>query len=714
MPRVTFAIVPVLWGLVASVGVAARAEADEPPPAPSAADDVVTAPVEVGGVRERDAAAPRSSDAVRALDQPAFVTVVHLDERQGETLSAAEALAQTVGVTVRALGGLGSFASLSMRGAPTGQTELRIDGVPLSRVAFSSIDVGALDLGSYDRVDVYRGGVPVELGGAVLGGAVDFQTTVGPRPDGANNEIVLGGGSFGARRLRLVRGDAWGDGKLKTTFGASYAGASGDFDYFDDGGTPLNRDDDSTRKRSDDGFDAVDLVARVRREGDPDVTGGARFSWKDQGVPGPTGAHATATSLTTTRGLGDLQVRLPRLAEGLALSARGYLVVEGQRYLDPKMEVGLTVADTSYLTVAGGATVSAALVVGQHQRVSAALEGRVEHFSQTNHKAADPDAATTTGRRFGVALGLADEIVLGADEAWVLVPALRLDVLATRGDGPPSPVIDFQAPAPRDDVYASPRLGLRWRASDALTVKGNVGRTFRPPTVVELFGDRGFVGGNPDLKPETGTTGDLGVVVAPSRGHGPVDRLYLEVALYGSALSDLIAFVPTSARIARAQNIADARLGGAEVALSARFFRTLSLTGNYTFLATEQRSDQVSTDGKNLPGRPRHEVYLRADVSRRLGATAISLGGFADLTLVSGNFLDTGNLEEVPARRFVGLGLQGSPFPGLVITLQVKNLFDERVETVASAVGPISRAVADVLDYPLPGRAFYAAADWTF
>jgi outer membrane cobalamin receptor len=297
MPRVTFSL---LLGAACACGLAlveppVRAAADEPaatPPAPAPPPhdedgDVVTAPVEVGGSRDRAAAAPRSSDAVRALDEPAFVTVVHLDERQGETLSAAEALAETVGVSVRSLGGLGSFASLSMRGAPAGQTELLVDGVPLSRVAFSSIDVGSLDLGSYDRASVYRGGVPVELGGAVLGGAVDFQTNVGPRPDGARNEIVLGGGSFGARRLRLVRGDAWGDGALKTTFGASYAGASGDFDYFDDNGTPLNPADDTTRRRSADGFDAVDLVARAHREGDPDVTGGVRLSWKDQGVPGP-------------------------------------------------------------------------------------------------------------------------------------------------------------------------------------------------------------------------------------------------------------------------------------------------------------------------------------------------------------------------------------------------------------------------------------------
>ena len=40
--------------------------------------------------------------------------------------------------------------------------------------------------------------------------------------------------------------------------------------------------------------------------------------------------------------------------------------------------------------------------------------------------------------------------------------------------------------------------------------------------------------------------------------------------------------------------------------MAARFFHTLSLTGNYTFLASQQRSDNVATDGKSLPGMEGH------------------------------------------------------------------------------------------------------------
>jgi iron complex outermembrane receptor protein len=266
----------------------------------------------------------------------------------------------------------------------------------------------------------------------------------------------------------------------------------------------------------------------------------------------------------------------------------------------------------------------------------------------------------------------------------------------------------------RDDLYLTPRVSARWRLTSAITAKVNLGRYFRPPTVVELFGDRGFIAGNPLLEPEIGIAGDAGLVAAPAERFGPVDRVYLEAALFAATVEDLIAFLPTAGRFARAGNLSDARLGGVEAAFAARFFRTATVTGNYTFLESRQLSEQVAVDGKRLPGRPMHELYLRLDVARRLGRSGVTAGVFADLNLASGNYLDEGNLNEVPGRRFIGAGVRLSPWAGLSLVAEVKNLLDHRVESVGPAGREVPRAVADVLDFPLPGRAFYFTLDWSF
>jgi iron complex outermembrane receptor protein len=551
----------------------------------------------------------------------------------------------------------------------------------------------------------------VEYGGAVLGGAVNFATRVGPRADGRHTELTLGGGSFGAFRVRAARGDAFDGGRIKTTFAAGYSRATGNFLVFDDNGTPLNPNDDATRERVNNGYDQVDAVARAETTGPIALSGGARVLWKGQGVPGPVGSNADDTRLTTLRVLVDAKAKLTGAFDlpELSLRPRGHFVVESQRWRDPQAQTGLTPTDETMRTIAGGLAVDAAWTPSSRHRVTAAVEGRGETFAAFDNRQMGAEGAA--GDRWGGALSIADEIVLGDDEAWVLIPAIRGDLLVTRGHAADSSVTGPVAPTPRDDAYASPRAGARFRALPWLTLKANVGRYFRPPTVVELFGDRGFVAGNASLEPETGTTADVGVVVAPPAGD-VVDHVFVETAGFVSSSKDLIAFLPSAGRFARAINIADARLMGVEAAGAARLFRRLTLTGNYTFLHTVQSSDRIAADGKAIPGRPQHELYVRADVAQPIGG--ISAGAFADVTFVSGNFLDEGNLNEVPPRLFLGAGIKVVPADGVTVTLVVKNLLDDTVEDVPGPSGPIPRAVADFLDYPLPGRSFYASLDLAF
>jgi iron complex outermembrane receptor protein len=173
-----------------------------------------------------------------------------------------------------------------------------------------------------------------------------------------------------------------------------------------------------------------------------------------------------------------------------------------------------------------------------------------------------------------------------------------------------------------------------------------------------------------------------------------------------------------SGRFARATNLGDARLAGHEIAVAGRLARAVTITGNYTFLDSAQDSPLVSYDGKRLPGRPRHEAYLRVDLAGRLGG--VELGIWTDATLVSSNFLDAGNTNELPARRLLGVGVRGAPRAGWIVTLEAKNLLDERVERIDLVPAPrpdletIPRAVSDFLGYPLPGRAFYASAELSF
>jgi hypothetical protein len=77
--------------LVVIVLAATGAAAEETPPPPAPASEVTTRTVTVEALRE--APDSKALDAPRALEEPAFVTVIRNEDHRGETQSVAEVLA---------------------------------------------------------------------------------------------------------------------------------------------------------------------------------------------------------------------------------------------------------------------------------------------------------------------------------------------------------------------------------------------------------------------------------------------------------------------------------------------------------------------------------------------------------------------------------------------------------------------------------------------
>ncbi|HTJ42002.1 MAG TPA: TonB-dependent receptor [Kofleriaceae bacterium] len=690
--------------------MSSRAFADDPPPVVGG-ETVVVLGAPRGGPADLTGAEASARDRTRALASAPFVTVVHVDDHAGERATVADLVGATVGAHVRSLGGLGAFASISVRGEAPGQTAVFVDGVPVSRIASVTSDLGRFDSGDIDRLELYRGGAPVEYGGAALGGALDIITPLGRGPRGEVWHAKLGGGSFGARELRVARGD--GDpSDLATWASIGYAGATGDFSYFDDGGTNLDPSDDHVATRSNDGYDQLDGAARA---------GGVRGSWtwrggvgamtKKQGVPGSAWAQSTRSTLSTWSGLASAQAI--GTFDPIVTTARAYALVEAQRYRDPFDEIGVNHDDRRYLTISLGATSAWKLERGRHD-ASAAVDLRGDWFRDEDATGMRP---TARGRRGAIGLALADDLAF--DHARVIVtPAARLD--AARTD-PIGVVLEYgKAPAPaRSDLLPSPRLGVRVLATDDFAIKASAGWYARMPTVVELYGDRGFVVGTPDLRPETGPSADLGLVWAPDGAvddEGDFDRVMIEAAGFVARPRDAIAFVATGGLVARPLNLGDADVRGGELAVTWRLAKLFTFAGNYTFADATQRSTQMSYDGKRIPGRPVHELYARGDLARTIDHHLAVV--FADVAYTAGSFLDQSNLDEIPPRALIGAGVKVELGGGVLVGVEGKNLGDLRVEQVALRPPPspdltsVPRAIADFGGYPLPGRAFYLTLEW--
>ncbi|MBV8759415.1 MAG: TonB-dependent receptor [Deltaproteobacteria bacterium] len=643
---------------------------------------------------EREAARDRQ----RALDEAPFVTVVHPDEHPA-TASVADALGASVGAQTRSLGGLGAYESVSVRGASPGHTAVLIDGVPLARIAAVTTDLGKFALDSFGEVDLYRGAVPVELGGAGVGGAVNLVTRLGRGEHGERWRASLGAGSFGARHLRVHYGDDHGALRSSTTIG--YQAATGDYTYFSDKGTPLNPRDDGYDVRRNNQFTQLDAASRV---GTDTSAGGVRLAYKDQGLPGTIVTPALRASLSTLDVVGDVHV--PHLM--------AYGLVERQALRDPAGELGLGVEDRRYLTLSGGATSTWQAAIDRH-RLNGGVELRADRFR-------DADAAGTrasiVGDREGAAVMGSIDLVVDPDARIVVTPAVRLDVVRTL------PTPEPEAPMPvasRWDTVPSPRLTARGAVTDDVSIKASAGWYVRLPTLVELFGNRGTVIGSPALRPERGPSLDAGVVWAPAKaiveGDVVIDRVFVEAAGFGSRPRDTIALITSVGYVARAMNVAASEAYGGELVASARVAKTVTVTANYTRLVTEQHAMEVSFNNKELPRSPGHQVYARADVARTaLGRRA---DVWADASFQSDSYLDQANLQLVPARLLVGTGARVELAAGLALALSVENVADTRIEMLPLNPAPrpdlteTPTALSDYAGFPLPGRSFYLALEWS-
>jgi len=652
----------------------------------------------------------RDPDRERALERPAFVTVVRVDDRALETTSVAEVLAESVGVRVRSLGGLGSFSSLSMRGTGSGNTAVLVDGVPLSTLASATWDLSRFELLTLSRVEVYRGQAPAAFGSATLGGAVNLVTRIDPGPAGRELVASFGTGSFGARHA-LVRALAR-VGTHGLSLQGAYRRADGDFVYRSDNGTNLNPADDRDERRTNNGFEQVDLVVRTAPLGDDGAAFGSRFLYKNQGIPGFGTAQTTRTSLGTMSNLVDGTYRRQWRRPGaiIAFTGGGFSYLERSLYSDVDNEVGLGAQDRRYLTLASGARGSLGYRTATHL-VEAGIDARIDRFDERELDM--ENGRETRGLRPALGFTAGDSLSL-AEGALVVAPGLRFDLLHTRPTASGNDALGV-APEARTDLFLSPRLAARWRLRDELSLKANGGFYFRPPTLLEMFGDRGFVVGNPNLVPETGLAGDLGVVASSARGPSILDRLFLEAAGFASRADDVIVFSANAGGFTGAVNLDAATIVGGEVAASARVARVVTLTGNYTWMWTRRDSAMASTDGKELPQRPRHQLYGRADAVLHPFGRQLTL--WADTTLISHTFVDTGNRDPIPRRLFVGIGAKAEVVSSVAVGFEAKNVFDERVEAVELSPAPspelsrVPRAIADFFGYPLPGRALYATVE---
>jgi len=660
----------------------------------------------VGSKKNRD-----GLDAQRAIDAhtPGFATAIEVDAIGGATSSdgVAQVLDRSVGLTTRQAGGLGQFSSLSIRGSSPQQVEIRSDGIPLGDSLAGAVNLADLSLTPLSRIEIYRGHLPITMGASAIGGVINLVSRAGT--PGTTGRLRVRGetGSFGTRGGHT---SLWQPMGRHTVFSSdlSYAGSSGEFLFFNDHATPQFTGDDSFDYRQNNAYNRG--LGRLRvdyRRGPWRLMSQGFGLYKHQGIAGVAGAPSPGSSLTT--GLGKLMLAATRRRFGARPGGQ-------LRWLASVGQTGRTFVETSITGAPRQHTRVVDTFVSPQLRLplwrgafTTLTADQRSEWIRVQTKSGDP--ATVLGtldrarHRFGVGLEL-EQFVL--DNRLRVVPAIRVEALRSRF--PTGNTADQLAAADRvrSDVAASPRVGVRLRLAPGLDLRSSVGRYFRPPTVLELFGDRGAIRGNEDLLPEQGTAIDGGLTL--DRAIGTRHHVYSQLAGFHRHSQDTIAMLPTGTAV-RAFNLAGTRVEGLEAALSlALWSRHAQVEANYTLMPTRNLQAGATGGSRPLPGRPLHQLFVRLSTGHRFtsqGGLAIEPRLAYTLDFLDAMYLDPSGRVAIPPRAIHGASLVLRLDERVRWALEGRNLANRRVTTWDASIydnaGSVPTAIVDYLRYPLPG-----------
>jgi iron complex outermembrane recepter protein len=627
--------------------------------------------------------------------------------RESRAFNLKDALDFVPGVLVRPRFG-SDEAQLSVRGSGLRNNyhlrgvNVLIDGFPFGNADGFS-DPESFELLATKRVEVYKGANALRFGAGSLGGAVNFVSRTGH--DVAPLEITSEGGSFGYRKHSFTTGTAA------------------------------------------DGWDLLALYTDTELDGYRDHSQQTRR----RGIATLGRTFAEGGSLRLDLGFVDTESRLPG-----ALTEAG--LDDDPESADPSS----VAADARHDYAYGRAALSGSLPLGPRQWLETQAQVNVQDlFHPLAFAVLTGDTwswgAETRYRRLDDWLGRPNRLTIGVqyagteqedarfeaigdarkgartrdqrNESWTIAAygesqleiVDRLEVVAggrflhsnrsidPRGDLPgnlPDDSTDFTA--------FTPKLGIVWRAAEAIDVYGNVSRSYEPPLLLELSSPREIGGSLDDLDAQRAWQFEVGT-------RGRIERIAWDVSVFDLEIRDEILNVNVAPfpgapfTIPRFRNVDETRHTGVEAGADVELARGLARRGSradallWRVAYTWSRFVFVDDDefGSNdLPGAPEH--FLRSELRWDSGLGLWIAPGME--AVPEGYVVDSANEFETDAYALFGVrgGYRVAAW-NLDLFVEGRNLLDE---TFVSSV----QVDAGNLRFfePGDGRAFYGGVRWTW
>jgi outer membrane cobalamin receptor len=577
---------------------------------------------------------------------PLSATIVTREEIEARLpLSTTDLLRQVPGLHIDQPGGRGSVSSVYIRGSDPNFTLVLIDGVRVNDPTNSrggSFDFSTLDPRSIERIEVIRGPLSAAHGSDAMGGVINIVTRQGtPTPEvGAEAE----GGQHGYYRTALEARGPLGPGTFALT--AAYVDNGEPVEGSAFLGTSVNASVNLSPSETT-WLRLTSRFAESHSEAFPDDSGGPDLAVRRDVDERDTQELSAAVEFGH------------RIVPGWEVSLKAGHTDRREDTSSPGVAPGLRdpagIPPSENDTTFRRTSVVASTLIHVSDAVRVTVGGDAQFESGSSDSVLFPGGAPVPGR-----FALDRTITAPFLEAQYISPFGLTVEGGVRVDDPD----DF-------DPEVSPRLGARYRiAATRTTFKANWGRGFKLPS---LFALGHPIVGNPNLKPETSESVDVGMAQDLWGG-----RAILSATLFHSRFFDLIDL--DEGPPPRLVNRSEVTARGIELGLDVRPTDTLGITAHLTYTDT----DIKGTD-QELRNRPEWRGGLQA--GWRPKATLQVQLGILYVGEVPDSSIPTADRTLDDYVR-VDVAATWAPHPNWRLSIAVDNLFDADYEEAVGFPAP--------------------------
>jgi outer membrane cobalamin receptor len=616
-------------------------------------------------------------------DQTGTLVQIYPDEYFGSGQNLADILSNHAGIQTRKFGAMGSFQTLSIRGVPSSRILVAIDGVLINDADGSPVNLESLNLGQFERVDVYKGYVPARFGGNGVGGVINL---ISPKNHhGANSLSIAAGSHESIEALLLARSQLQHNSDWISIL--NHRSSANDFEYIDRNGTLYNKTDDQRKNRSNSDYLATGGFHRYRLY--------ALSSWfslnishnlESGGVPG-----SEDNQNPTAR------FRNSIVSTGLNYESNGSHMDRFSQIAGVHFSVKNSSLFWTHLDLIGFSSQNQGNEISTESQKWQPYYGLIwnpnpvlktefhllglkqnlhpeKRHPETSHLAWDLERNQ---------LNAAVEATLFATPKLLFKSDFSLIYTRDHSEGGiyyPS-FTDTLEEAANNSLHPAGRLALLWNPFANTEIPLSLARYVKTPGVQERFAASPGLLPNPDLKTESGYNFELGIRQR-----------------YGRSEASLIAFENLGqdgiyylhkGNISKPMNLDKTHVKGLEFTLGSEPARFLSYAITHTWQKTEDWSEIPWYSNNQLPDEPEHSTFVKM----MLHPIAI-LELWASLSNHSLRYRDRANTQIIPTQNLYHAGLNLKILKTTEARIHLVNLSGENYQDVHSA-------------FPTPGRQYF-------